>query len=53
MDILTEFYPEYDHVLIYDNASTHLKCEEDALSVQKMPKNSPKVGHNWGIEVSL
>jgi hypothetical protein len=53
MDILTEFYPEFDHVLIYDNASTHLKRKEDALSARKMPKNMPKVGHNWGIEVSL
>jgi hypothetical protein len=53
MDILTEFYPEYDHVLIYDNVWTHLKHEKDALSAWKMPKNTPKVGKNWGIEVSL
>jgi hypothetical protein len=53
MDILTEFYPEYDHVLIYDDAPTHLKCKEDALSAWKMPKNTLKVGKNWGIKVSL
>jgi hypothetical protein len=40
MDILKEFYPEFDHVLIYDNASTHLKRKEDALSALKMPKNT-------------
>lgn len=51
--LLTEFYPEYNHVLIYDNASTHLKHEENALSAQKMPKNTPKVAKTWGIEVSL
>ncbi|KAH9959516.1 hypothetical protein BJV74DRAFT_788768, partial [Russula compacta] len=38
MDILLEFYPEYNHVLIYDNVSTHLKHKEDASSAQKKPK---------------
>ena len=28
MDILMEFYPKYEHVFIYDNAPTHLKCPE-------------------------
>jgi hypothetical protein len=53
MDILAEFYPQFDHVFVYDNASTHLKREDDALSARKMPKNTPKIGHNWGIEVPL
>ena len=52
MDILQEFYPEYEHVLIYDNATTHLKRAEDALSAKSMPKGIPKPGTNWGIEVS-
>jgi transposase len=52
VDILQEFYPEYEHVLIYDNATTHLKRAEDALSARKMPKGIPKPGTNWGIEVS-
>jgi hypothetical protein len=52
INILTECYAEYDHVLIYDNATTHLKRAEDALSARKMPKNTPKPGKNWGIEVS-
>src|SRR5271168_1695102 len=52
VDILQKFYPEYEHVLIYDNATTHLKRAEDALSARKMPKGIPKPGTNWGIEVS-
>lgn len=51
-NILRTFYPEYDHVLIYDNATTHLKRAEDALSATSMPKGIPKPGTNWGIEVS-
>jgi hypothetical protein len=51
-NILRTFYPEYDHVLIYDNATTHLKHAEDALSATSMPKGIPKPGTNWGIEVS-
>ncbi|PPQ94906.1 hypothetical protein CVT25_004427 [Psilocybe cyanescens] len=50
--ILQECYPEYDHVLIYDNATTHLKRPDDMLSAKKMPKGTPKPGTNWGIEVS-
>jgi hypothetical protein len=49
--ILQEFYPEYNHKLIYDNATTHLKRAEDALSAKLMLKNVPKPGTNWGIEV--
>jgi hypothetical protein len=45
MDILDKDYLDEDHVLIFDNASTHLKCEEDALSATKMPKNTKE----WGI----
>jgi len=52
MDILMEFYPEYEHIFIYDNAPTHLKCPEGSLSARRMPKNIPKDGHNWGIEVT-
>ena len=52
IDILQEYYPDFEHVLIYDNATTHLKRAEDALSARKMPKGIPKPGTNWGIEVS-
>ncbi|EDR07030.1 uncharacterized protein LACBIDRAFT_299314 [Laccaria bicolor S238N-H82] len=52
MDILTEFYPEYEHILIYDNVPMHLKHPEGSLSAHHMPKFTPKEGHNWGIEVT-
>jgi len=52
MAILREFYPQYEHVLIYDNASTHLRRAPDALSARRMPKNIPKEGGNWGVEVT-
>ena len=51
MDILTEYYPEYDHVFIYDNVSTHLKHVEGSLSARKMPKK-PTFDRNWGVEVT-
>jgi hypothetical protein len=52
MDILTEDYPDEDHLLIFDNATTHLKRPEDALSASKMPKFTPREGSNWGVEVT-
>jgi hypothetical protein len=52
MDILLEYYPQFDHFFIYDNATTHLKREDDTISARKMPKNIPKEGTNWGIEVT-
>ncbi|KAF5319338.1 hypothetical protein D9619_008891 [Psilocybe cf. subviscida] len=30
MDIVGEYYPQYEHVFVYDNATTHLKREEGA-----------------------
>ncbi|KIM81952.1 hypothetical protein PILCRDRAFT_97548 [Piloderma croceum F 1598] len=38
-------------ILFFDNATTHLKCKEDALSATKMPKFTPAMGKNWGVEV--
>ena len=32
MDICTKYWPEFEHVFIYDNAPTHLKRAEDSLS---------------------
>ena len=52
IDILHKYYPEFDQVFIYDNATTHLKRAEDALSARKMPQKIPKPGQNWGIEIS-
>lgn len=36
MDILSRHYPDDDHVLIFDNAPTHLKRPDDALSARRM-----------------
>lgn len=38
MDICQEMWPDYDHVFIYDNATTHLKRPEGSLSARAMPK---------------
>lgn len=51
MDILTKYYPEDEHVLVFDNATIHLKRSENGLSTWKMPKNTPKEGKNWGVDV--
>ena len=51
MDILNQDYRDEDYVLVFNNATTHLRREEDVLSATKMPKFTPKVGKNWGVEV--
>ncbi|KAF9510307.1 hypothetical protein BS47DRAFT_1300305 [Hydnum rufescens UP504] len=60
MDILDKHYRTEDHVFIYDNATTHKKCADDALSARHMPKYPPnpngkgrKKGENWGVKVPL
>jgi hypothetical protein len=67
MDILEKHYPDEDHVMVFDNATTHLKRADDALSARHMPKFSPKNGDkwdgtdwgegrqpkNWGVEVNV
>lgn len=42
MNILDEHYSDEDYVLMFDNATIHLKRADDALSAHKMPKNSPR-----------
>ncbi|CAE6449218.1 unnamed protein product [Rhizoctonia solani] len=41
--ILKESYPEYTHVFIYDNAPSHTKRPEDAITARQMPKKSVPV----------
>ncbi len=36
-----------------DNATTHLKWPDDALSAQNIPKFTPKEGTNWGPETTI
>ena len=52
MDILESDYTAEDHLLLFDNATIHLKRRDDALSARRMPKFTPKEGCNWGIEVT-
>lgn len=52
MDILERDYPDEEHKFMYDNATTHRKRRDNAISARKMPKFTPKEGTNWGIEVS-
>ncbi|KIL55567.1 hypothetical protein M378DRAFT_188659 [Amanita muscaria Koide BX008] len=51
MDVLAEFYPNYDHYFIYDNAPSHLKRPDGSITARTMPKFTLKPGTNWGIEV--
>lgn len=48
MDILDEYYPGYSHVFSFDNATTHMKCHDNALSALKMVVNPPRADKpNW------
>ncbi|KAF7768417.1 hypothetical protein Agabi119p4_7660 [Agaricus bisporus var. burnettii] len=49
MDIISQHYPDKDHVFLYDNAKTHLKRPEGSLSALKMPKNPSA---KFGIDVN-
>lgn len=53
MEILAKYYLDEDHILVYDCASTHLKCSDESLSASKMPKNTSKPDQNFGVIVNL
>jgi len=53
MDILEQHFPDDKHVLLFDNATTHQKRADDALSATKMPKFTPKEGTNWGVKTNV
>lgn len=50
MDIVQKHYPHDDHVFVFDNAPTHLKRSNTALSARKMPLNTSKPNKNWLVE---
>src|SRR5712671_1046744 len=52
MEILKKHYPNEDHILVFDNATTHLKRPDEALSARNMPKFTCKEGTNWGPEMN-
>ncbi|TFK39602.1 hypothetical protein BDQ12DRAFT_722440 [Crucibulum laeve] len=51
--LLKKYYPDEDHVLVYDNATTHLKHADYALSARKMPKGMSKPKTNFGVEHNM
>jgi hypothetical protein len=53
IDILKQHCPDEDHILVYDNATTHLKYADGALSAQRMPKSTSKPESNWLVEVTV
>ena len=54
MDLLDKHYPNERHVLVFDNATTHLKRPDDALSARKMSKAPTKPGNPFfGVETVL
>ena len=51
--LLQKHYQDQDHVLVYDNVSTHQKWPDSSLSACKMPKYTSKSGSNWLVEVNM
>ncbi|KAG1794605.1 uncharacterized protein HD556DRAFT_1442792 [Suillus plorans] len=49
MDILDKHFPHDDHILVFDNATTHVKRADDAPAARNMPKNPSKT---WGPMVT-
>lgn len=51
MDICLNCWPKFNHVFMYDNATTHFKWPDGSLFAQKMPKYSSKPRKlNWLVE---
>ena len=46
IDILTKYFPDENHILIDDNATTHRKRAEDVLSARRMPKKMARSGES-------
>jgi hypothetical protein len=54
MDILDEFYPNDEHIFIYDNATTHLMWPEDAVSTVHMPMKPVSLDKpNFGVKMMV
>jgi hypothetical protein len=54
MDILERHYPDEDHVFVFDNATTHTKRPDTALSASKMPLNPTASRYQmWGVDVNV
>ena len=46
-----KLFPGDDHVFVFDNARSHAKRAEDALSARHLPKGTSKPGANWMLKV--
>ncbi|KAF9513519.1 hypothetical protein BS47DRAFT_1372507 [Hydnum rufescens UP504] len=53
MDILDKYYPNENHVLVFDNTTTHQKRPDDALSASKMPKMMPRPPRNFLVDATV
>ena len=60
MDILQTYYPNDDHIFIFDNATIHTKRPPGSLSAWSMPKGPSKLGAknpekemNWFVKVDV
>ena len=49
VQLVKKYFPDDDHVFVYDNATTHLKWDADALSASKMTKGPSE---NFFVEVN-
>lgn len=50
IDLVRKLYPNDNHAFIFDNARSHSKRAEDALSARHMPKGTSKPGSNWMVK---
>jgi hypothetical protein len=50
MDLLQKWYPEFKHVFIFDNVTTHLKHPDTAPSACKMTKGRSET---FGVDVNV
>jgi hypothetical protein len=50
VEMVIKYYPGEDHVFIFDNASTHMKRDDDALSASKMTKGPSE---NFFVETNV
>ncbi|KAG0697413.1 hypothetical protein DFH29DRAFT_811718, partial [Suillus ampliporus] len=49
MTILEKDYPDDDHIFVFNNATTHLKRVDDAISACQMPKGCK----DWGVNTPV
>lgn len=52
MDIIQTHSPHDDHFFVFDNATTHLKRADTALTARKMPLKTSKPEKNWLVGTS-